>query len=70
MRILLIVFTFSVVGLFAQTTKPKANNSNNISYTASAKIQDIRLFWKDDASQILKSFANLKSWLNSKQQKL
>jgi uncharacterized protein YigE (DUF2233 family) len=41
-----------------------------ISYTADLKKQDLKLYWKDDKKQLFKSIGSLKTWLESKNEKL
>jgi uncharacterized protein YigE (DUF2233 family) len=41
-----------------------------ISYIADLKKQDIKLYWKDDKKQLFKSIESLKTWLESKNEKL
>jgi uncharacterized protein YigE (DUF2233 family) len=41
-----------------------------ISYVADLKKQDLKLYWKDDKKQLFKSIGSLKTWLESKNEKL
>jgi len=70
MKPFLFLFLFSVTILSAQSKQNNSKSRHIISYTANPKTQAVRMFWKDDKGQIFKSFANLKTWLNGKHQKL
>lgn len=48
----------------------KEKNENFISFTTNPQTQNIKLYWKNDSGQILKSIGNLKTWLSSKNKKL
>ena len=41
-----------------------------MSYTVDAKKQDLKLYWKNDKQENLKSIQNLKNWLDKKHKKL
>lgn len=45
-------------------------NDNVIHYTVNPKKHDLQLYWKNDKGEILKSIANLKSHIESKNRKL
>lgn len=45
-------------------------NDNIVSYIADPATQEIRLYWKDEKGQVLKSIQQLKDHLDRKQQKL
>ncbi len=41
-----------------------------LSYTVNPKIQDLKLYWKDDKGQLFRSIQNLKTWMEAKNKKL
>ena len=55
------IFAFSIL---------KYKDETFISYQVNLKKQDLKLYWKDDKNQPFKSLQNLKTWLDSKGQKL
>jgi uncharacterized protein YigE (DUF2233 family) len=57
------------VAIFAFTTT-KSDNEAFISYQVDLKKQDLKLYWKDDKGQPLKSIQRLKELVESKQQQL
>jgi uncharacterized protein YigE (DUF2233 family) len=56
-------------GIFA-LSRLQSNDEKFISCQVNLKKQDLKLYWKDDKSQIFKSLQNLKNWLATKGQKL
>lgn len=64
---ILIMLTISIIAF------KRVQNSNNdkiISYTVDTKKQDLQFYWKNDKGEILKSFQNLKQFIEGKQMKL
>ena len=69
----LILFSITLIllttGIFVYA-KIQSSNETFISYQVNPKKQDLKLYWKDDKNQPFKSLQNLKTWLDSKGQKL
>ncbi len=65
----LIIGVLLTAGLSAFISN-KTQTDNILSYTASAKTQDLKLYWKDAKGVPFKSIANLKTELETKKQKL
>jgi uncharacterized protein YigE (DUF2233 family) len=61
------VFFLLAAGLIAFV---KPSDDKIISYTVDLKKQDLRLYWKNDDGEILRSIANLKSYVEGKNQEL
>jgi len=75
MRIFLSITLISVLivssTIFIQYESNLANNDVRIiSYELNPQKQDLRLFWKDDKGEEFKNIRNLKTWLESKTEKL
>jgi uncharacterized protein YigE (DUF2233 family) len=62
-----LIFLAIIIFAFA-TTNP--DNDSFISYRADLKKQELKLYWKDDKGQPLKSIQRLKELVESKQQQL
>jgi uncharacterized protein YigE (DUF2233 family) len=64
-----LILTLLPAVLFAcASDKHKAENI--LSYIVDPKKQDLKLYWKDDKGQLIKSILNLKTWLDSKDKNL
>jgi len=69
---LILFSTFLILltaGIFA-FSKLQSDDERFISYQVDLKRQDFKLYWKDDKNQTFKSLQNLKTWLDTKRQKL
>ncbi len=64
------IFLLVVFSLLAFTAKEYRHEEKIISYTVDPKAKSIALYWKDDAGNILGSLQNLKTFVESKKQKL
>ena len=51
-------------------TKLSTNDKQFVSYIVDLKKKDLKLYWKDDNNQNLKSIQNLKLWVEKKNKKL
>jgi uncharacterized protein YigE (DUF2233 family) len=68
--ILLLSFLLSTVGLFAFLRIKNSTDYEILTYTVDTKTQDLKLYWKDDKGEILKSIQNLKNYVEGKNQTL
>lgn len=64
------ILTLATASLFALAQKQNVTDNRFISYIVNAKIQDLKLYWKDDKQQNFKSILNLKTWLEKNNKKL
>ncbi len=64
--ILLSFFVLLVAGLIAFAVNKNAIDDQILSYTVDTKTQNLQLFWKDEKGEILKSFQNLKQYVERK----
>ncbi|MFY7734293.1 MAG: phosphodiester glycosidase family protein [Bacteroidia bacterium] len=55
-----------VAGLIAFAVNKNAIDDQILSYTVDTKTQNLQLFWKDEKGEILKSFQNLKQYVERK----
>ena len=65
--LLLLIIGF---GLFIWSKNSKKDDANFIYYEVNFKTDKIKLYWKNDSGQILKSLNNLKSYASSKKENL
>ena len=63
------ILSLFIVGVFASTNS-KSDEDYFISYQVDLKKQELKLYWKDDNSQILKSLNTLKNWVETKNKRL
>jgi uncharacterized protein YigE (DUF2233 family) len=63
-------FLLVIFSLLAFTAKEYRHEEKIISYTVDPKEKSIALYWKDDAGNIVGSLQNLKTFVESKKQKL
>ncbi|MDR0793841.1 MAG: phosphodiester glycosidase family protein [Chitinophagaceae bacterium] len=63
-------FLLSTVGLFAFLRIKNSTDYEILTYTVDTKTQDLKLYWKDDKGEILKSIQNLKNYVEGKNQTL
>lgn len=68
-KIIIVSVIFLITLIFSFTNK-YSRNDQFISYIFDKKTTDLELFWKNDQNEILKSFENLKSYLEKKQKTL
>ncbi len=54
------------VGLIAFTTTTNAVDEQILAYTVDTKTQDLKLYWKDDKGELIKSIQSLKTYVESK----
>ena len=54
------------VGLIALTSTQKLVDDQILTYSFDTKTQDLQLYWKNDSGEILRSFQNLKTYVESK----
>ncbi|MDR1761369.1 MAG: phosphodiester glycosidase family protein [Bacteroidales bacterium] len=54
------------IGLCAFSPVQNSINNQILTYTVDTKTQDLKFYWKDDTSMILKSIQNLKNYVESK----
>jgi uncharacterized protein YigE (DUF2233 family) len=64
--ILLSFFVLLTAGLIAFAVNKNAIDDQILSYTVDTKTQNLQLFWKDEKGEILKSFQNLKQYVERK----
>jgi uncharacterized protein YigE (DUF2233 family) len=64
--ILLSFFVLLAAGLIAFAVNKNAIDDQILSYTVDTKTQNLQLFWKDEKGEILKSFQNLKQYVERK----
>jgi uncharacterized protein YigE (DUF2233 family) len=60
----------SIAGIFVFAQGQNKRDSRFVSYLADPKKQDVKLYWKNDNQENLKSIQNLKSWLEQKHRTL
>lgn len=60
----IIILVTAVIIAFTQTKN--SDNDQILSYTVNTKTQDLKLYWKNDSGEILKSFQHLKTYVESK----
>ncbi|CAN5864773.1 phosphodiester glycosidase family protein [soil metagenome] len=65
----LIIVTVIISAIFIYSFSSHVND-NFVSYQVNLKKQDLKLYWKDDKGQPLRSLHNLKSWLETKNKTL
>ena len=65
-----IIIILATAGIFAFTRRQINTDDRFVSYTVDAKKQDLKLYWKNDKQENLKSIQNLKNWLDKKHKKL
>ncbi len=63
------ILSLFTVGVFASTNS-KSDEDRFISYQVDLKKQELKLYWKDGNNQTLKSFNNLKIWVEAKNKSL
>lgn len=66
---LLLLLTFTSLIIFGFNSL-QSNTDIFLSYQVNLKKQKLKLYWKDDKNQPLKSILNLKTWLTTKHQTL
>jgi uncharacterized protein YigE (DUF2233 family) len=59
-----------IVGVTAFTTLKKSDDHGILSYTVDLKTENIKFYWQDEQTKTFKSILNLKTWLDTKHQKL
>ncbi|MES2380035.1 MAG: phosphodiester glycosidase family protein [Bacteroidota bacterium] len=64
--ILLSLLLLLAVGLIAFTTTTNAVDEQILAYTVDTKTQDLKLYWKDDKGELIKSIQSLKTYVESK----
>lgn len=64
------ILTLVFFGFINNNINSSFDNNEFISYTCNPKTSNIKLFWKDKNGKILKSFSNLKTEVESGNQKL
>ncbi len=64
--ILLSFFVLLTAGLIAFAVNKNAIDDQILSYIVDTKTQNLQLFWKDEKGEILKSFQNLKQYVERK----
>jgi uncharacterized protein YigE (DUF2233 family) len=65
-----LIFSFLILGLIAFITDRYFIDDNILSFTVNPKLENLKLYWKDDKGQIINNFQNLKVYVESKNQKL
>ena len=68
--LLIIIFISLSLGLLACSWNKSSIEDNIISYTIDPKSKDIAFYWKDDNGKKIQSIGNLKTFVESKNQKL
>lgn len=64
----LVVFSFIIGNI--SFCKPASNEADFLVYKVNPKLQQLKLFWKDDNNKPFKSILNLKNWLETRNKKL
>ena len=58
------------IGLFIWNKSSKKDDANFITYEVNFKNDKVKLYWKNDSNHILKSISNLKTFTDSKNERL
>jgi uncharacterized protein YigE (DUF2233 family) len=69
-RFFIIILLYILISGLFSLSGPKAVNEAYVSYQVDPKNNHLKLYWRDDRKQLFKSIGNLKSWLDSKGQRL